>query len=225
MRLALTAVLATLAVAPAAAASITVATNAASPGLRVDAAGNAEVSWTSRGARHTLLVPARGLVLPGGRLKGRDVTHRVSGSLPFLKVLRGGADGRRYALQAWRPVAGGPVQLRFSRWRGPTTSIRLLTARTPHGDLLTGQAFALGKHVPTTSRTPEGKVQRVYVYLDALRGGSWTRIGGAPVASDGTFRRLVAPRQAGSSFRASIPGPNVGSTYAPDGMTVARAAG
>jgi hypothetical protein len=224
-RLAVMVVLGALVAVPEAVASITVATNAARPALRVDAAGNAEIAWTSGGVRRTLLVPAHGLVLPGGKLRGADVSGPVRAvSLPFLKVLRGRANGWRYALQAWRVRVGGPVELRFSRWRGASTAIRLQAERTGGGVLLTGEASALGRKAPTTSHTPEGKVQRVYVYLDALRGGSWNRIGGVAIRGDGTFRRVAAAGQTGTSYRASLPGPNVGDVYAPDGTTVARAA-
>jgi hypothetical protein len=211
--------------APSALASITVATNAARPALRVDAKGNAEVSWTAGGARRTLLLPVRGRVLPGARLPGADVSRPATApAVPFRRVLRTGRGGSYYALQSWRVVPGGSVELRFSRWRGAPTSARLVAESTSTGVLLTGTATFAGRPVPTTSRTPEGKVQRQYVYLDRLVGGSWSRIGGVVLRADGSFRRLVAGVGAGSRYHAAIPGPNIaGVTYAPDAAAVATA--
>jgi hypothetical protein len=108
-----------LLLAPAAAGSITVAENAAKPSLRVDASGNSEVSWSAGGVRRTLLVPPGGRVLPGGRLAGADVSRAApTAGVPFARVVRAGRDGWTYALQVWRVLPGGPVELRFARWRG-----------------------------------------------------------------------------------------------------------
>ena len=205
-------------------ASITVATNAARPALRVDAKGNAEVSWASGGGRRTLLVPARGRVLPGGRLSGVDVSRAVADPvIPFRRVLRI-AGGRYYALQSWRVLPGGPVELRFSRWRGSPTRATLVAESASLGVTLTGSATFAGRPVPTTSRTPEGKVLRQYVYLDVLRGGTWRRIGGVRLRTDGSYRRLVARAAAGARYRAAVPGPNIGVTYAPDAAVVTTSA-
>jgi len=107
-------------------ASITLATNAQRFVLRVDARGYAAVSFVERGARRTILVPPRGRVLPGGRITGRDVSRATSAvNLPFRQILRRTADGRYWALQTWRPQKGGPVELRFSRWRGAPTKVEL----------------------------------------------------------------------------------------------------
>ncbi len=56
-------------------ASISIAENVARPALRVDARGNAEVSWSSGGTRRTLLIPATGLYLPGGHISTKDVSR------------------------------------------------------------------------------------------------------------------------------------------------------
>ena len=97
--------LAALTLAGPAGGSITIATNAQAPALRVDAAGNAEVSWSAGGRRQFVLVPPRGQVYPGRRLAGRDVSKAASGvALPFGRALRRTQDGRLWALQAWRPT-------------------------------------------------------------------------------------------------------------------------
>jgi hypothetical protein len=144
--------------------------------------------------------------------------------VPFRRVIRRGGDGRYYALQAWQVLPNGPVELHFSRWRGdPPTALKLAAARTSLGVRLTGTATFAGRAMPTTSRTPEGKVLRQFAYLDALVGGRWKRIGGTVTRANGSFRRLVAGQDVGSRYRALVVGPNVGTTYAPDATTVAGA--
>jgi hypothetical protein len=130
--------------APDAAASITVAVDAQRPALRVDAAGNAEVSWTAAGVRRFLLVPPAGRVFPGRRLEGADVSRTtMEPALPFRRVLRRTPDGRLWALQAWQVVSDGPVELRFSRWRGALPRVTLRV----EDDLLSGRATFRGRAV------------------------------------------------------------------------------
>jgi hypothetical protein len=221
VRLAVVALLAGLLV-PAAAGSTTVADNAARPSLRVDAGGNAEISWTAGGVRHTLLVPPRGRVLPGGHLAGADVSRASSSVVvPFAHIVRTGHGGWNFALEAWRVLPGGPVELRFARWRGAPTVARLSAEQTTTGVLLSGSATLAGRPVPTTSRTPEGKVLKQYAYLDVFTGGQWRRLGGVAVRANGTFRRLAPHAKVGTRYRVVVPGPNVGSTYAPDALATA----
>jgi hypothetical protein len=209
-----------LAWAGAANASITVAYDAQRPGLRVDARGNAEVSWSSGGARRYLLVPPRGRVLPGARLRGRDVSRAASGpSLPFRKVLRRTADGRHWALQAWRARAGGPVELHFSRWRGQATRVTLAVS----GDTLEGAADFQGRPVTGSSPTPEGKRIRHYAFLECLGCGArgWKRMTGVATRADGSFRVFLRPAWRGTRYRAIVTGPNRGATLAPIGSAEA----
>jgi hypothetical protein len=208
-----------LVLAPSAAGSITVATNASQPALLVDKQGNAEVSWTSGGKLHTLLVPVQGRVRPGVHLSGGDAGSFLRPTdLPFAKVVRAGAGGWVYAVQSWRVLPSGPAELRFARWRGNGTVATLQAKKTSTGVLLTGKVTFDGRAVPTTSRTPEGKVLRQYAYVEQRVGGGWKRLGGVAVRADGTFRRL-AP--GGSQFRVLVPGPNIGRTYAPDALATA----
>ena len=87
-------VVAAFALAGPAVASVGVGSNVAAPALRVDAKGNAEISYTEGGAKKTVLVPKTGAVLYGGKLSGPDVTKAASSpSLPFVKVLRSGPGG------------------------------------------------------------------------------------------------------------------------------------
>src|SRR3954452_9172251 len=134
------ALVATLAAAPSAAASITLAAGATAPTVRVDAAGNAEVSWTADGRRRTALVPRAGAVVPGGRLEGADVSEPVRGShIPFQRVLRSRSGGWYYALQTWRVAPTGPVELRFSRWTGVPTEATLTAKEVALGVRLFGR--------------------------------------------------------------------------------------
>ena len=202
-------------------AATLVAKNAQRPALRVDAAGRAEVSWTERGVRRYLLVPPRGRVLPGGRA-GRDVSRAVSGpALPFLRVLRRTPDGRLWALQAWRVVPQGAVELRFSRWRGAPTEV----TATATEDRLDGRVTFHGRGVYGYTPTPEGRRIRVYAYVDCFgcpaAPARWRRlIAVAPRAPDGAFTLALTPERQGLRYRISVPGPQLGTTYAPDASTV-----
>src|SRR4051812_43434479 len=89
--------LAVLALAPAAHASVGVGSNAAAPSLRVDAKGNAEVSYTVDKERRTVLVPLTGELSFGGTLAGRDVSRASKTTLPYAKVVRSGPHGWTYA--------------------------------------------------------------------------------------------------------------------------------
>jgi hypothetical protein len=203
-----------LAACGSASASITVAGGAARPALRVDAQGNAQVSWTAGGGRRTLLVPAHGSVLPGARLPGRDVSRPSPLRIPFGRVVRQTPDGRLWALQAWQ-VQPGAAELHFSRWRGSPLEVSV----SFDGRRVTGSAAFQGTPVTGFSPTPEGKRQREYAYLDCLCGGRWTRMQGVALAADGSFALLVKPRYVGgTAFRAIVPGPNRGTVFAPDGL-------
>lgn len=205
-----------LAVSEPAAASVGVASNAARPTLRVDAKGNAEISYTNGDVRKTVLVPVRGAVLPGGRLEGRDVSRAATRpALPYMKVLRRGPGGWFYALQTW-PSRVGPVEIRFSRWKGGPTRLTLKAKRQKEGIALQGRVTYAGKAIPTTSRTPGGTVLRQYVYLEQRVEGRWRVLGGVAVERNGTYRKVLYGAPTGTRFRASVAGPNIGTVYAPD---------
>jgi hypothetical protein len=198
-------------------ASTTIATGVAQPSLRVDGRGNAEVRWTA-GGRHTLLVPASGRVLPGGRLSRPDVSRPAAAAIPFAKVVRRTPDGRMWALQAWPVLGLGRPDLRIARWHGAPTKLTL----TIDGDTLIGRASFHGAPIPRYSRTFAGTRMRVYVYLDGWSGDRWRRIGGVAPRGDGSFRRLLpASFAADSKYRAVVTGPVVGNDIAPDAAAVA----
>ena len=80
-------VVAAFALAGPAVASVGVGSNAAAPALRVDAKGNAEISYTEGGAKKTVLVPKTGAVLYGGKLVGAG--REQGGEQPVAPVREG----------------------------------------------------------------------------------------------------------------------------------------
>ena len=214
-----------LGLADAGRASISIAKNAARPALRVDVRGNAEVSWSSGGVRRTLLVPAAGLYLPGGRISTKDVSRPTAiPGLPFAKTTRRGPDGTLYALQAWRVEPNGPVELHFSRWKGAITTVFLSAEPASGSERLVGRAQFQGKPVGGYSRTNSGIRYRIFAFLDCFgcTTPAWRRIAGVAPRADGTFRLLVKPSFKGTRYRVTVAGPNSGSTLAPDASAIAR---
>lgn len=212
-------VVAGLGSAASASASISIAKNVARPALRVDALGNAEVSWSAGGARRTLLVPAVGLYLPGGRIRAADVSRPTTiRGLPFSRVVRRAPDGTFYALQTWRVEPGGPVELHFSRWKGGRTGLTLAAEPAGGTERLVGRAQFQGKPVAGYSRTNSGIRYRIFAYIDcyACPKPGWRRITGVAPRADGTFRLLVPDNSRAVRYRATIAGPNLGRTLAPD---------
>jgi hypothetical protein len=224
MRVAAVGIFALLAVAPPAAASITVATDVQRPALRVDARGNAEVSWTQGGRRHYLLVPPTGRFLPGARLPGRDVSRPTAAvEIPYRRVLRRTPDGRYWALQTWRVAFAPAVELRFARWRGAPTRITLAAEPFRRTELLTGRATFQGRPVTGSSPTNAGTPILHSAFADCFACGSngWVRFGAKRPQSDGTFAITVPLDRRGAKYRVSITGPNRGATLAPDAAAVA----
>ena len=211
-----------LVLAGSASASVTLATNPERPALRVDRQGNAEVSWTAGGVRRYVFVPPTGRVYPGRRLTAADVSRSSNAvALPFRRVLRRTPDGRLWAIQTWRVRPGGPVELRFSRWRGAPPQITLTSQPRFDGELVSGRATFAGRPVPLSSPTPEGKRIRSYAFVDRSATTGWNRIAGAATRADGTFRLFVPAGKLGARYRAVLPGPNIGATFAPDAASAA----
>jgi hypothetical protein len=156
-------------------------------------------------------------VYPGRRLTAADISRSSTAvALPFRRVLRSTPDGRLWALQTWRVQPGGPVELRFSRWRGEPT--KLTTASEPRfdGELVTGRATFAGRPVPLYSPTPEGKRIRSYAYVDRATTSGWSRISGVATRADGSFRLFIPAGKLGVRYRTVLAGPNIGTTLAPD---------
>jgi hypothetical protein len=216
--------------AGAAGAAIQVASDARHPTLRVDARGYAEVGWRAKdGSRHTLLVPPSGRVLPGGHLTGKDVSRRGATAIPFKRVVRTTPDGALWALQAWQVVKGGPVDLRFSRWRGSPTEVTATAACCRNGgETLAGAAAFQGRPLFGSSPTTGGTSVRIFAYVDCFgcQGHSgWSRIAGvATKAPDGSYTLFVRPAWVADRYRVTLAGPNLGWTYAPDAVAIALSA-
>jgi hypothetical protein len=190
--------------------------------LRVDAAGNAEVRWTAAdGSQRSLLVTRDGSLRYGG-LSGADVSHPAAGvSIPWALVLRQTPDGRFYALQAWRRLDTGPVELRFSRWDGEPTKLTLSTVCCKWGHVnVVGSASFHGRPIYGYKATRQGNPLDPYgrnVYLDSYRGGRWDRMMGILThRPTGSFSLWIRPEWTGAQYRGAIPGPNWGWTLGPD---------
>jgi hypothetical protein len=201
----------------------------ANPTLRVDGRGNAEVGWTVGGARRTVLVPPSGRYLPGATLPGRDVSVPTSAvAIPYRKVLRRTPDGRMWALQAWQTGFRGPLELRFSRWRGQPTRIVLELKQDGRAQVLAGRATFQGRPVYGTYATNAGVRIALAAQLEcfacpAARGNRWLRFNGVRTRQNGSFGSSLRREWTGARYRATIVGPNLGSTLAPDAATVLRA--
>jgi hypothetical protein len=210
--------------APCALASVEVAVDARSASLRVDAAGNAEVRWTAAdGSQRSLLVSRDG-GLRYGALSGSDVSHAAAGVLiPWAVAVREAPDGRYYALQAWRRLVDGPVELRFSRWEGEPTKLTLKTVCCKWGhENVVGNASFHGRPIYGFKATRRGNPLDPYgrnVYLDSYRSGKWERMMGILTnRPTGSFSLWIRPEWAGGEYRGTIPGPNWGWTLGPDAL-------
>ena len=198
------------------------------PYLRVDASGNAEVGWTVGGRRDSVVVPASG-ELYHSRLSGPDVSHPTSAvAIPYRRVLRRTRDGRLWALQAWQTAWRGPPELRFSRWRGQPTSITLSLKKTGRSTVLAGRATFHGRPVSGSYRTNGGALISLAAQLDcfacpAAHGRTWFRFNGVKTRSGGTFGSGLKAVWMGTRFRATIVGPNSGTTLAPDAARIVTA--
>jgi hypothetical protein len=212
--------LALAAPAAAAQASVGLSTAASHVTLQVDASGDALVTWSQAGATENVLLDAHGTLTHGGSLSGPDVskpTH-VAG-VPSSFAVRSTAGGNLWALQLISIGAGKPISLDFSHWQGAPTDLMLAT----DGTHLTGSVTFGGKPVTGFSATPGGLRPKIYVYLDCFGCGGqagWAPMLGVAPHADGTYSVLIRPNWKGSRYRATVAGPNAGTTYAPDAQTI-----
>jgi hypothetical protein len=210
------------ALAGTAGASVEVGINAHDATLRVDASGDAEVTWVGDGGSHSVLISRDGSLHFGGGLEGPDVSRPVSGlELPWQVAVRQTADGSFYGLQERRRLDDGPVELRFSRWQGAPTKLTLAAVCCKWGSVnVDGAASFHGRPIFGYSATPQGAPLDPFgrnVYLDSLQGGHWERMMGILThRPTGTFSLWIRPEWRGTDFRGTIPGPNWGWTLGPD---------
>jgi hypothetical protein len=217
-------VLALLAAAPALArASVGLGGSASHATLAVDAHGDALVSWRQGGGAVSLLIPPSGELSHGGQLDGADVSRPATlAGVPDAVALRRSPDGELWALQLIQLGAQSPPVLDFSRWRGAPTTLTLVRA----GDRLEGRVAFHGAPVSGLTFTLAGKHPRIYVYLDCFACGGkrgWSPMLGVPPKPDGSFAVLLRQAWVGSRYRATVAGPNLGATLAPDAQTVIEA--
>jgi hypothetical protein len=204
-----------------AAASIKVTGDAHDALLRVDSAGNAEVDWTTSGEHRSLLVSPSGAVTYGGRLASNDASAATTAQIPFAVVVRRTPDGALWALQTWQRLAGGPVELRFSRWRGEPTRLTLRAVCCKWGgENIKGEASFQGRPIYGQRSTLQGAPLDPLgrnVYLDSYQGENWTRMMGILAnRPTGSFSLWIRSSWQGTRYRGAIIGPNWGWTLAPD---------
>jgi hypothetical protein len=196
--------------------------------LRVDAAGDAEVDWTSSGGAQSVVIYRTGQLRYGGKLDAGDVSHPVGEpSLPWALAIRETPDGAFYALQSWKRLDNGPVELRFSRWRGEPTKLTLRAVCCKWGsENVEGNASFHGKPIYGFKATAQGDPLDPYgrnVYLDSFRSGQWQRMMGILAkAPAGEFSLWIRSVWAGSAYRGTISGPNWGWTLGPDAFAEAH---
>jgi len=202
---------AALAAAPAAGGAITVAAGVAAPSLRVDEAGNAEVSWTAQGQRRTAILCPSGARATTRRLVGGDVSEPVRGvHIPFQRVIRSAPGGWYYALQSRR--VGDRVELRFARWHGVPTEVSLSATIVPRGIRLTGQATLDSKPLPAETAA------RMRAQLEVKVDGVWRRLTTVALTSAGAYNKIVADSDS-RTYRVIVAGPGL----TPDASSVATA--
>ena len=209
-------VLVSLALAGDASGSIKLATNPERPALRVDGRGNAEVSWTAAGVRRYVFVPPT-----AASIRVAAWRPPMSAEAAVLSRSRFGGfsavppDGRLWALQAWRVQAGGPVELRFSRWRGEPPKMTLTSQPRFDGEL--SPAALLPPAAPFRSTPDAGRQAHPQLCPHRSKDAHGLEPDrGAATRADGTFRLFIPAAKPGASYRTLLPGPNLGTTLAPD---------
>ena len=220
-----------LAQALSADASVEIGVNAVGASLRIDAAGDAQATWTSRdGATHTIVVARDGSLHFGATLSGADVSHPASAeTVRWALVVRETTGGTYYALQSWQRLVGAPVELRFSRWTGEPTVLTLRVVCCKWGSVnVDGRATFHGRPIYGEHATAQGNPLDPYgrnVYLDTYRGGGWQRMMGILTHKPtGAFSLWIRSNWVGTAYAARSPGPNLGWTLGPDALAQAAAA-
>jgi hypothetical protein len=197
-----------------------------STSLRVDAAGNAEVAWTtSAGVSNHIVVPATGSKYYHGRLTAPDVSIVTPAwNLPY-KAVEKRVGTRYYALQVWATASTGPLELRFSRWTGPATLVTLTRVQSGNFLVLRGTATFQGKPVHGGYIGSSGRRIPYAAQLDCFgcplaQGKGWTRFNAVLTKANGAFGSGLKDIWQGQRYRASIIGPNSGTTLAPDASKI-----
>jgi hypothetical protein len=102
--------------------------------------------------------------------------------------------------------------------------MELTTEPSGGTELLRGRATFHGRAVAGFWRTLEGtriRLAGVFECFACLGRPGWSWFGGKRTQANGTFASTVPPPAKARRYRASIVGPNIGTTLAPDASAVA----
>lgn len=210
-------------------ASVKVGSNARNAYLQVTRAGSAEVTWvTQRGSRKHVLIRPTGSLRFGSTVQKRNVARRTTAvHLPLKAQVWRTPDGTFWALQRWRRIRTGPVELRFSRWRGRPTQLALRAVCCKwRSETIKGTARYHRKGIYGYSSTPSGSPLDRFgrnVFMDTHRRGKWRRMMGVLThPSEGWYKLWMRRHWRGNRYRATISGPNRAWTLAPDARAYTR---
>jgi hypothetical protein len=214
-------ILAVLVTAPVANGSIKIAGDVSAASLTVNGRGVATVTYVKNGRVRTAVVRGR-RVIYGRVARGRDVTVPTNAvSIPMAVALRVGPNGRFWALQAWRRIKGGQVELRLSRWRGAPTKLELWTHCCKwRSEIVRGRATFHGRPIYGFHSTPSGVPLDGLgrnVYIESWRNGRWQRLMGILThRPTGKFGLWIRRHWRGTQYQAFMVGPNWGPMLGPD---------
>ena len=211
--------------APAgASASLLLARTTSGETLRADAKGRALVTWREGGTQRRAVIASDRAVYRGGTI-GKAVGVVVTPTIPFAVVQIALPSGTQVALQKFQRLGNygslGPVELRYSRWRGEPTRLSLTGEWTSDGRRMRicGTATYHGQPFYGLKHTITGNPLDAYgrnVYIDALRSSGWYRIFGVLTRPRGFAMMVSKPEMVGTAYRAAVPGPNLAGDLAPD---------
>jgi hypothetical protein len=202
--------------------SIKIAGNAAHAKLRVNSRGWATVAYAQHGRWKKARISPQGRVTFGKAARGRDISApSLLMSVPMAVTVRQTPNGRFWALQSWRRLKSGPIELRLSRWSGAPTSLALWAWCCKwRSEVARGRATFHGKAIYGYHSTPSGAPTDKFgrnVYIDTFRGGRWVRTMGILThRPTGKFGLWIRPHWRGKAYRARIVGPNWGRMLGPD---------
>lgn len=215
---------------PVAEGSVNVVGDAVAPRLCVTRAGVTQITWarSARARSRSAVVRRDGTLAVDRRVCQRSTARVVRSSrLPMAVVVVRDRRSRFHALQAWRRLVGGPVELRYSRWRGAPTRLRLRSVPGSRRleERVRGGLSYHGRPVYGYRSTPQGVPLDRYgrnVCLDSRQRGSWRRMMGILThRPTGLVALWIRPSWEGERYRGRVIGPNCGWTLAPDAQAVA----
>jgi hypothetical protein len=204
-------------VSQAANAAVRLDSDTTGESLIVDSHGDAQVTFTSRGASKTVVVSGSTIRFGADGVSQSPTATRVTPTVPFALVQFRLSNGEQIALQRFHRTGQfgvlGPEELFLARWHGAPTSLTLVQT----GDRICGTVTYHGRAAYGGAHTAAGNPLDALgrnIYLDALRPAGWYRLMGVLARPRGFALALTADR-AGSRYRALVVGPNVMGDLAP----------